>query len=311
MEIRQLRYFVEIADRGNITKAADHLHVAQSALSYQLAKLEAELKADLLHRQSRGVVLTEVGTVLLPYARAILKQFDGLPQVVASGNGKLSGKVTLGMSPSVCSFLSVPLLQHVREKHADIRLELTEELTGTLEADLRKGAMDLAVLIDHQALQGLLVTPLVREELKVITKANGTASRVRYSSTDALSLPLLLPKEGQGIRPLLDAMALSQALPRIEPFAEINSVTILRSMILAGVGATILTEMAFEHDLENGSLQATGLSPPLYRDLCLCRHTELPPTLASEAIATAVAEVCVDLLLSKAWHGAEPFHSGA
>jgi LysR family nitrogen assimilation transcriptional regulator len=122
--------------------------VAQSALSHQLAQLEAELGTRLLHRSRRGVELSESGRIFLAHATAILRQVDDAIASVRNVAGDPSGKVVFGVPHSASNALALPLLQAVRQHLPKVELELTEELTGNLVQQLRSGQINLALLFD-------------------------------------------------------------------------------------------------------------------------------------------------------------------
>ena len=128
MDLRQLEYFVRVAELGGFTRAAIALGVAQPALSRQVRLLEVELRQTLLARNGRGAVPTEAGQVLLEHARGILHQVDRAREELARLRGGLAGRVTLGLPPSVARALAVPLLQGCRQQLPDARLSITEAL---------------------------------------------------------------------------------------------------------------------------------------------------------------------------------------
>ena len=153
MELRQLRYFVAIAEHGAFSKAASKVFVAQSALSHQLAQLEEELGVPLLLRTRRGVELTEPGRVFLAHAISILRQTEDARSSVRSVMGEPTGKVVFGIPHSVSNALALPLLRAVRQQFPKIELELTEELTGNLTAQalLMKANPEQAALLKAAA----------------------------------------------------------------------------------------------------------------------------------------------------------------
>ena len=137
MELRQLRYFVAIADSGSVTKAAERVFVAQSALSHQLAQLEAELGVSLFERSRRGVGLTEAGQRFFPHAVSILRQAEEAVASARSTRQEPEGPVVFGLPHSASSALALPLMREVRQRFPRVTLELTEELTGNLSRQLR------------------------------------------------------------------------------------------------------------------------------------------------------------------------------
>lgn len=192
MELRQLRYVVAIAEHGALSKAASQVFVAQSALSFQLAQLEAELGVSLFLRTRRGVELTEPGKALA-HAQAILRQVEDARASVHSTGGEPTGKVVFGIPHSVSNALALPLLQAVRQQLPQVELELTEELTGNLIAQLRTGLLNLAVLFDDGHLAEFLHQRVLTERLSLIALAKPDGPRTPASITfkKALEQPLI------------------------------------------------------------------------------------------------------------------------
>jgi LysR family nitrogen assimilation transcriptional regulator len=165
MELRQLRYFLAIAEHGTFSKAAGKVYVAQSALSHQLAQLEDELGAQLFVRSRRGVELTEAGTVFHTYATSILRQVEDAASSVAGLTDSPAGKVVFGIPHSASHALALPLLKAVRQELPNVQLELTEELTGNLTRQLLAGSLHMAILFDDGTLDDFIAEPLVSEKM--------------------------------------------------------------------------------------------------------------------------------------------------
>ncbi len=306
MELRQLRYFAAIAHHGSFSKAAESVFVAQSALSHQVAQLEAELGARLLHRLPRGVTLTESGRVFLPHALSMLRQESDARASVLGPIDQPAGKVVFGVPPSICSVFALPLLQAVRHTLPRVDFELTEELSGSLAAQLRAGTLDLAVLLDDGELDQYRWHPLLEERLYLISGGGRDGAAVARGITlrKALAMPLLLPRAGQGVRPILEAAAQRHGLPPPNVVSEINSVTILRSTLQAGIGHTIQALSAFKSDVETGVLRATPVrAPEIARGLATCHSRNVPLSSAAAAVLALARDVAKGLVADKVWPG--------
>jgi LysR family transcriptional regulator, nitrogen assimilation regulatory protein len=309
MELRQLRYFIAIADSGAFSKAAERVFVAQSALSHQIAQLEDELGASLFHRSRRGVELTDAGSRFLPHAVSILRQADDAVASVRSGTDTPTGKVVFGIPHSASNALALPLLRAVREQLPQVQLELTEELTGNLSKQLRTGQINLAVLFDDGHLGEFACTPLLRERICLIepaqTAATGKARKTRISLKQALAKPLTLPASPHGVRPIIEAAAAQAGLPAPVVEADISSISILRTTLLAGLGRTLLPVMPLRAEIDSGRLIATEVgSPPLARTLMLCAASHIPPSAAALAVEQLVLALVRQLCDSGEWAGA-------
>jgi len=179
MNLRRLKYFVKIVDIGSLTQAADVLHIAQPALSQQLATLEGELKQQLLIRTKRGVTPTEAGNILYMHAQTILRQCEQAQSAVNCAGEALTGQVSVGLAlGSAASTLAANLLQAVREQHPRILLYLNENFTSTLCELVTEGRMDMAVISEARPVKGLAFV-------------SGTSARqplsVKISATQPLS----------------------------------------------------------------------------------------------------------------------------
>lgn len=307
MELRQLKYFLAIAECGSFSRAAERVFVAQSALSHQMAQLEAELGGGLFHRSRRGVTLTEAGQRFLPHAVSILRQTEEAVLSARSDSEGPSGKVVFGIPHSVSNALALPLLRAVRRALPKVQLELTEELTGNLATQLRAGQIHLAVLFDDGTLPEFAWTPLLRERMYLIGPAqpkpghrpSGIALR------QALLQPLILPARPHGVRPLIEAAAQQAGLAAPNVVADISSISILRTSLLAGLGQTLLPLMPLKAEIDAGLLQATAVrSPPLERLLALCASPHIPLSAAAQAVARQVRVLVGELCRDRAWPGA-------
>ena len=129
MELRQLRYFVQVVELGSMGQAAQKLGVVTSALSQQISRLESELSTRLLQRTSTGVVPTDAGLAFWRQAQLALRHADDA--VRAAQLARLSGHVSVGMAPSTITVLGLPFLQAMRERYPDIRLPWSRACPAT------------------------------------------------------------------------------------------------------------------------------------------------------------------------------------
>jgi LysR family nitrogen assimilation transcriptional regulator len=305
MELRQLRYFVAIVEHGSLSRAAGVLHVAQPALTQQLRQLEQELGAQLLHRSAQGVHSTDAGKVFYEHAQAILKQVADARSAV-SQSARPSGTVTLGLPHSISAALALPLLAAARADYPDITLQLTEELTGHLAEQLKSGRVNLAVLFDDGQLTPFATTPLAEEALRFICRADAPwfPGRTAVTLAEALGATLILPGLQHGVRPRIEAVAQAAGLATAHVI-EINSIAILKSALMADMGATILPVAPVLPEIERGQMRWLEIGEPaISRTVVLCASRTLPPTTAVTAISRLAVDVVRRLCTSGAWPGA-------
>ena len=306
MELRQLRYFVAIVDHGSLSRAALVLHVAQPALTQQLRRLEEELGTQLLHRSAQGVLSTDAGKVFYEHAQAILKQVADARSAVTQSATRPSGSVTLGLPHSISGALALPLLTAARAHYPEITLQLTEELTGNLSEQLKSGRVNLAVLFDDGQLTQFACTPLAEEEMRFICRADAVWAQGEdaISLRQALATTLILPGLQHGVRPRIESVAHKAGLSS-DAVIEINSIAILKSAILAGMGATILPAAPLLDELRHGTMRSHAIhSPAISRTVVLCASRNIPLTNAAAAVSRLVQQVSAELCASGAWLGA-------
>jgi LysR family tcuABC transcriptional regulator len=252
MDMRQLRYFVQIVESGSLAKASRQLFIAQPALSQQMARLEDEVGKALLVRSSRGVTPTDNGEALYHHAKFMLRQLDQAVSVARQDTAAVSGRVTLGLAPTTVCQIGLPLLQHLRCKYPGVLLNVVEGLSGHLEHMTRVGQLDLAVLFSQKAAAELSVEPLLDEELFVIVPAASTLvppDRLSLTLREVAALPLILPSPGHGLRRRIMIEFERVNLP-IDAVAEVDSLPLLMHCVAEGIGATI-KPMAAIHALDN------------------------------------------------------------
>lgn len=168
MELKQLRYFVQIADSGNFTKASEILRISQPSLSQQIMLLEAELQVTLMKRHARGVTLTDRGKQLYEYATRTLMDVDQVKETLASGRNVPRGRVSVGLPTSACRGLSVQLHRAINEKLPNIKLHIVEAMSGYLDDILVSGKIDVALRYTPSAAASDSEWTILKERLCVI-----------------------------------------------------------------------------------------------------------------------------------------------
>ncbi|MDP3708854.1 MAG: LysR family transcriptional regulator, partial [Polaromonas sp.] len=161
MDLKQLEYFVRVAELGSFTRASIALDVAQPALSRQVRLLEVELRQSLLVRNGRGATPTEAGKLMLAHGRGILHQVERAREELGRVRGSLAGRVAIGLPPTLARVLTVPLTRAFRHELTDARLSISEGLSAVMQEWLLNGRLDIAVLYNAQPAAGIEMTPLL------------------------------------------------------------------------------------------------------------------------------------------------------
>lgn len=310
MNLRRLKYFVKIVDIGSLTQAADVLHIAQPALSQQIATLEGEFRQQLLVRTKRGVTPTEAGQVLYRHAQIILRQFELAQSDVNHSGRSLSGQVSVGLAPgTAASALALPLLKAVRARHPSILLYLNENFGTTLSELVMNGRMDMAVLYAGKTpVHGLSFRSLLMEPLFLVVPRDTFSQFTDIDLTRVNELDLLLPRPYNYLRKYLDeAFASLQLTAHV--VAEIESASTLSAAVAAGLGATILPESAAR--VMADSIQAhlcRIVSPSIELPLALCESDHLPLSEPAQAVRDIILELVESQPFSTDYEAPEKRH---
>ena len=241
MDLRQLKYFVQIVESGSLAKASRQLFIAQPALSQHIAKLESEVGKPLLIRTAKGVTPTENGAALHHHARFILRQLDQALSIARQEPGTVHGMVSVGLAATTVCAVGVPFMRRIREKYPGIVLNVVEGMSGHLAQMMRLGQLDLAILFSRDAVPDLPSEPLVEEELFVMLPEDSDLvppRRVKLSCEDTAHLPLILPTGIHGLRRRI-AAEFEQRNLALHVVAEIDSLSLLMTCVRDGMGATI------------------------------------------------------------------------
>ncbi len=300
MDLKQLEYFVRVAEMGSFTRAAIALNVAQPALSRQIRLLEVELRQNLLKRNGRGASPTEAGQLLLEHGRGILHQVERAHEELARARSGLSGKVALGLPPSVARVLTVPLTRAFREKMPDAHLSISEGLTAAMQESLLNGRLDIALLYNPKATAGLEISHLVQEELWLVQARRSALQEDPPPPPIALKevakLPLVIPSRPNAIRMHVESeMAGIGSRPRIA--LEIDGVTSILELVADGAGSAILSRNAVTRSINPSAFSTRPISEPrMSIQLSSVVSSLRPSTLTQQATLSLIREIAQKLL---------------
>jgi len=296
MDLKQLEYFVRVAELGSFTRAAIELDVAQPALSRQVRLLEVELRQNLLVRNGRGAVPTEAGKLLLEHGRGILHQVERAREDLGRLRGGLAGRVAVGLPNSVARVLTVPLTRAFREALPEARLSISEGLSSSLQEGLIGGRLDIVVLYNAQPSRELDISPLMEEDLVLVEARPPGLPEDPPPGPIALAevarLPLVIPTRPNAIRMHVEAeMADIGCRPLVA--LEIDGVSAILDLVLDGAGYAILSRNALLNSPRPSAYTARQIgTPPLRIRLSLATSLQRP--------ATPVQKATLDLIRSRA-----------
>lgn len=305
MDLRHLRYFVAIVDYSSLSKAANHLFVAQPALSQHIRHMEDELEVSLLHRTPKGVTPTDAGQRLYKHAKILLSMAAELPDTVRDAVANPVGEVRVGMSGTVSELLSVPLIQAARKVYPGIRIRPVEAMSGYVLDWLRRGDVDVALVYASADPKGVAVHHVLTESLCLFGAPDALPGDASPMSTlplaEVLKLDLITPGLANGLRGLIEEAALTIQTP-VKPILEIDSYIQIKKLGLVGAGYGILPETAVEQEVRAGLLNKWLIDkPPLRRSIYLTYSDERQLSTATRAITRLVWSVSRQLVKDGLW----------
>ncbi|MBI1169803.1 LysR family transcriptional regulator [bacterium] len=307
MDIRQLRYFIAIAEEGSLSAASQRLNVAQPSLSQHVIKLEDELGLPLLARSSRGIALTEEGQLLLTHARGIMAAMERCLAEMREAGGQVRGQVAFGLPPSVSMVLSVPLAETVRLELPDVRLQAVEAMSGYIKTWLEEGRVDLAFLYDLDRVKDYEVTHFLDEELFFYSAPDawpaGLTPGAPVPMAALAGLDLVLPTPSHGLRKLIEAEARARGI-RLNVVIEMDAMTQIKELVARGSGYTIFAPAAAQDFVARGELvKARIVEPVMARPVYLVRNPARPPSRAARAVEAVCRDVARELIRRGIWEG--------
>jgi LysR family tcuABC transcriptional regulator len=306
MELRQLRYFVQVVELGSFSRAAASLQMVQSALSQQISRLESELSTRLLQRSSKGVEPTEAGVAFFRQAQLTLRHAE--QAVRAAQASRLTGSVSVGLAPTTAGVLGTPLIRAMRERYPDVRLHMVESLSGHLANMLNARQLDLAILFNAEPGRRWSVMPLLSEKLYLIQSRqrplHPAGARIRMAALKGA--PLILPTGPHGLRSALDsAFTRARIVPTV--VSEIDSLSMLMEAVDLGLGCTLQPGAALGRfpDAKERFLisEIADAQVRRHNSLCSLSDDELSP--AALAARVVLADCARQVVAAGRWQGAK------
>ncbi|HRI17557.1 MAG TPA: LysR substrate-binding domain-containing protein [Burkholderiaceae bacterium] len=265
MDLKQLEYFVQVAELGSYTRAANRLAVVQSALSRQVRALEVELRQALFIRTGRGVTLTEPGKRLLEHGRGILQQVERARHDIESRRGEAGGHVVIGLPPSVSRTLTGPLVKSFRSRLPNATLSVVEGLSNYVLEWLTIGRVDCAVVYNVARTPAVDLQPVLDETLYLVSAravpGQGRLVGAQVTLADVARNDLVIPSQPHSVRMLLEsALAGAGLAPRVA--LEIESVPAILDLVQHDGLHAVLALNAVEASGHAEAFRARPIGPP-------------------------------------------------
>lgn len=259
ISLRQLRYFVALARHRHFGRAAEACAISQPALSLQVRELEEQLQAQLVERDHRQIRLTALGEAFAARARDILQAVDELEDLPRAYGQALAGQLRIGMIPTVAPYLLPEVMRRLAGQFPDVDLRPREAVTQKLLADLAEGTLDCAVVALPVAGPGLAAQPLFEEEF-ILARPLADSDRPPPDLEGLKAMRLLLLEEGHCFRDQALAFCNIRSAPK--DMMEGSSLSTLVRMVGAGIGVTLIPEMAVQAETGAAAVSVTRLPAP-------------------------------------------------
>tara|TARA_R110000868_G_scaffold189695_2_gene433101 strand:+ start:148385 stop:149260 length:876 start_codon:yes stop_codon:yes gene_type:complete len=246
MNLRDLQYFISVAEHNHFGKAAKASFVSQPALSMQLKKLEEELGVELFERTNKSVMITPVGKEILVRAKSILQTSKEIKEVALTYQDPFAGPLKLGAFPTLAPYYLPKIIPHISKLHKDLRLFLIEEKTDILIEQLTNGDIDAAFLALPVQNENLECIELFSDEFYLATASNHSyANKKSLSLNDLKGDCLLLLKDGHCLRnQALDVCSLTGMC--VQQDFQATSLETLRQMVANNIGMTLMPKIAMQ-----------------------------------------------------------------
>jgi LysR family cyn operon transcriptional activator len=270
MDLHQLRVFQTAVKSGGFTRASEQLHLAQSTVSQHIKLLEDELGCPLFLRVGKRVLVTEAGRVLLQYTETIFRDLKNAEMAVREMNALKRGTVRLGVGPTTLTYRLPHVLGDYSRRFPDIELIVLAGTTEFLLDALRSQHLDLAVVMRTAPQPGVAATPLGREEMIIVVNRDHPLARQKtVEPADLGSLRFILYEKHTAMQNVIDRYFESLGVtPRIAMEVENNEA--IKSLVRAGLGASIMPLCAVEQEPPDGLLHVLRVKgKPLTRELRL------------------------------------------
>jgi LysR family nitrogen assimilation transcriptional regulator len=300
MDLKQIEYFVRVAELGGFTRAAAALGIAQPALSRQVRLLEVELRQNLLTRDGRGAVPTEAGRLLLAHGRGILHQVERAREELGRVRGALAGRVAIGLPTSLARMLTVPLTRAFRTQMPDATISISEGLSTAMQESLVNGRLDIAVLYNVRPSLELDISALQQEELFLVQPRAGIhqthASPPPITLKALAELPLVIPSRPNAIRMQVESEMAAVGCQLLVAL-EIDGVSAILDLVADGAGNAVLSRNAVASSVRPGDFTLRAIrSPALYTQISMATSAQRPATLTQQATLRLIGETLAGLM---------------
>lgn len=304
LDLRQLCYFLALAEHGSISAAAAALNMAQPSLSENIAKLENKLEVKLAIRGARGIQLTEAGMALAKRGSEIVGSVDSLVEEIRQLGGEPRGPVSIGIPPSLSILLSVPLLETIHSEHPLIRLHIAEAMSGDILDWINSERVDVGCVYEVSDSGPYSFDPLLTEDLFLVTAPDNWSGPIGpdgmaltpISATRLQELPMVLTSATHGARKLQEKFSRSIGI-QLNVVAEIDSLPHIVEMVSRASAFSILSHGAVINQVAAGNLALVPIEEPtIRRTAYIVRKRSRPVTRASVIVESTIQSIVREMV---------------
>jgi len=290
LDFRQIQYFLCLAQERNVTRAARRLNIVQPALSMQIAKLETSLGKQLFFRTPQGMLLSPAGEELERLVAPIVKDVDRAREEMARLDGKIAGRVSIGMINSAAQSILPVSTRRIAATYPDIELSVCEGYSETMLEWVLAGQLDVAIVNARQRGSAPPTQHILDEEMMLARSASATANLPKSVSFAAVrKTELVVPSRRHGLRRIIDNAAANAGFV-LSPRLEMDTLPAICDVIASTKMATILPGIALRGALEAGSIRAHRLRPAPTRSIAWISNPRRVVSSAMKAVVEIVSE---------------------
>jgi len=275
MELRQIKYFIEVANREHVTEAADALHVAQSAVSRALKNLEDELGVDLFIREGRNVRLTPIGKVFLPYMQQALRVIENGTQVIQEYTDPDSGTIKVGFPSSLATYVLPTAISAFREQYPNVKFELHQGSYRYLKESVIQGDINMAILgpvpLDEKKMNGTIL--FTEKIVALLPRKHPLAKATSLQLTELQNEDFVMFQKGFVLRDVVsDACMRLGFQPNIS--FEGEDIDSIKGLVSGGLGISLVPEITLIDNVPRSTVQIPIIEPEITRSVGIITPAE-------------------------------------
>ena len=288
IELAHLRTLAEIVRQRSFSRAADHLHLSQPAVSHHVRHLEAAAGVPLLERLGKRAVPTSAGELLLEHARRVFRELEAAGQGIQRLGGVVNGRVRVGTGATASIYLLPRLFRQLRRGHPEIELVVVTGNAPDIVAGVLRSELDVGIVTLPVPERRLHVSTFARDPLvAIVPPGREWRGRGALSPAEVARHPLILYEGGGLIRKVIDGwFRAARTRPRIA--MELGNAEAIKELVSAGLGISIGSAITVTAEVRRGRLLAIPLTPPLQRDLGVIRRRGKQMTPALSVVVAAL-----------------------